>query len=617
MTSNICTILEQRRQLALLRKPANRYEGRLYSNPYELVPSIYNATVANNFIKIAGNEYRIPTANYKMIDLIDNLNLLTRSNGYVWSNSAIDLNNSTGIVLFSSSANTALGLSSGVSVTSLYNGLNPPVFPMIIDSDKNIIKIDNISFSIRADTYEDETTLLAQLNSLTSNYGYTWVINSSNRLAITKNLIYTNLITLTNPNSVSIDFSSTIVGLGFQDGSGNSSEYTGIIAPTVPVIFDSSNNGFTIDGIEFTMSEAIFYSTPNLLYTLNEKTQSYGYSWSVTSANRLKITKSNLISIESGSTLFGINSGSFVSPCVFPIPSPPEGAKAIGYTKDQIDMRRKAEILQYRKSNSQKTGQMTKKGKYANIFNLVGNNNTICPFDLYMPTPTSSSNVPGPITTLQYNESIPLYNYASNADNYANLNPDKNYEFESYSENNVLVANYSTVKIANILINNPNNLTRTFNISVPIGLYVSANSASDTSVYSATYRIERVTFGLYYNGTLIPGSNRTFTTFSDKYVHVTSNTSRTIFSCVAYLGCLNFSVKLDTQKGFVYELRMSSVTNLVVNDMGVSTDMVFGSFGNVSSDLSPINCSYAVVLSNDSPAPAPNPAVNPGKITIT
>jgi hypothetical protein len=27
-------------------------------------------------------------------------------------------------------------------------------------------------------------------------------------------------------------------------------------------------------------------------------------------------------------------------------------------------------------------------------------------------------------------ESVPLYNYASDADNYANLNPDINYEFE-------------------------------------------------------------------------------------------------------------------------------------------------------------------------------------------
>ena len=610
MTSNICTILEQRRQLALLRKPANRYEG--LRNPYisDAPPLIYNATSSNNFIKISGGEYRIPNVNYRMIDLINNLNLLTSTKGYVWSNSTINVNNSTGIVVFNSSANRTLGLSSGSSVTSVYNGSNSPVFPVIIDSINNIIKLDNISFSISAGTYSDITTLLAQLNSLTNNYGYSWEINSSDNLTITKNSIYTNLIMLTNTNSISITVTSTVNKFGFQAGSINSSEYTGTAAPNMPLKIDSSNNAFDIDGLTFTMSTAIYSITSNLVSELNEKTQNYGYSWSVDSSDLLKITKNNLIRINVGSTLFGINSGSFMSPCVFPIPSPPEGSSASRYTKEQLDMRRKAEVLQYKKSNSQTTGQMTKKGKYAKLFNIAGNNN-ICPLDLYLPTPTSSSNVPGPITTIQYNESVTLYNYASDADNYANLNPDINYEFEAYSENNILVANNSSVKIANIMINNPTNLTRTFNISVPIGLYVSAKSISDSSVYRSFYRIVRVTLGVYYNGTLVPGTSSIYTSFSNKYVRVTSNANRAVFSGVSYVGTINLPVTLDTQKGFVYELRMSAVTELSVNDMGISEDMVFGAFANVSNNLSPINCE--VVLTSGSP----NPPVNPGKLTIT
>jgi len=609
MTSNICTILEQRKQLALLRKPANRYEG--LANPYEYVPSIYNATTSNNFIKISGSEYRILSGNYKLVDLIDNLNFLTNSQSYLWSNSTININNSNGIVVFNSSANTNLGLSSGFTSTSVYNGLNAPSFPILIDGGNNIIKLDNISFSILAGTYASITTLLTQLNSLTNNYGYSWSVSSINRLVITKNSIYTNLITLTNTNVVSsITFSSTIVGLGFENNSSNSSEYTGITVPTMPLIIELTDNNFTIDGITFTMSEDTFYNTSNLIYSLNEKTQQYGYTWSLNSSSRLKITKSNLISINVGSTLFGINSGSFVSPCIFPIPSPPEGSKAPGYTKAQLDMRRKTEILQYRKSNSQTTGQMTKNGKYAKLFTIAGNN-SICPLDLYLPTPTSSSNVPGPITILQYNESIPLYNYASDADNYANLNPDINSAFESYSENNILVVNNSIVKIASLLINNPTNLTRTFNIAVPIGLYVSAKSISNDSVYQAFYRIIRVTLGIYYNGTLVPGTSNIYTAFSNKYVRVTSNTNQTVFSGVSYVGTIYVPVTLDTQKGFVYELRMSAITELSISTMGASQDMVFGAFANVSNNLSPINCEVFFVNGS------PNPPVNPGKLTIT
>lgn len=610
MTSNICTILEQRRQLALLRKPANRYEG--LRNPYisDAPPLIYNATSSNNFIKISGGEYRIPNGNYRMIDLTNNLNLLTSTNGYVWSNSTINVNNSTGIVVFNSSANKTLGLSSGSSVTSVYNGSNSPVFPVIIDSVNSIIKLDNISFSMFASTYVDITTLLSQLNSLTNNYGYSWGINSSDKLTITKNSIYTNLIMLTNTNSISITVTSTVNKFGFEAGSINSSEYTGIVAPNMPLKIDSSNNVFDIDGLTFTMSTAIYSITSNLISELNEKTQSYGYNWSVDSSDLLKITKNNLIRINVGSTLFGINSGSFISPCVLPIPSPPGGSSTSRYTKEQLDMRRKAEVLQYKKSNSQTTGQMTKKGKYAKLFTIAGNNN-ICPLDLYLPTATSSSNVPGPITTIQYNESVPLYNYASDADNYANLNPDINYEFEAYSENNILVANNSSVKIANIMINKPNNFTRTFNISVPIGLYVSAKSISDSSVYRSFYRIVRVTLGVYYNGTLVPGTSSIYTSFSNKYVSVTSNTNKTVFSGVSYVGTINLPVTLDTQKGFVYELRMSAVTELSVNDKGISEDMVFGAFANVSNNLTPINCE--VVLTSG----LPNPPVNPGKLTIT
>jgi hypothetical protein len=281
-----------------------------------------------------------------------------------------------------------------------------------------------------------------------------------------------------------------------------------------------------------------------------------------------------------------------------------------GYTKEQLDMRRKAEILQYKKNSSQ-IGGMTKKGKYAKLFTIAGNNN-ICPLDVYLPTPTSSSNVPGPIITLQYTDSIPLYNIASDADNYANLNPDVNSEFEVYYENNVLIANgYNpSTKIASLLINNPRNLTRNFNISVPIGLYISAD-ASGNNVYDAKYQISNITFGVYYNGTLIPGTKSTSAEFSNKSVHIISNTNRGVFSGVSYIGSLNIPVKLDTQKGFVYEFRMSATSGIIVENSGKIKISVVGAFANVSNGLSPINCSIS--LSSGSP----NPAVNPGKLTVT
>lgn len=607
MSNNICTILEQRRQLALLKKPANRYEGMLYTNPYEDVSSIYNATNSNNILKISGNEYRIVNGNYKMFDLIGQLNALTKSQGYLWSDSIVNVNYSNTITVFNSSANSVLGISIGSSNAYVYNGSTSPVFPITIDNSNNIIKLDNISFSILTGTYENTAALLGQLNSVTSNYGYSWSSSLTNKLNITKNFIYKNLITLTNTNSMSITITTTIAGLGFKNGSVDSYEYTGIVSPTIPLTIGLIDNIIIIDGITFTITKAIYNTTADLLSVLNVKTRIYGYIWTIDSYNHMKITKQQFIMINTDSTLFGINSGAFVSPCVLPIPTPSGNMKAPGYTKDQLDMRRKTEVLQYRKTASH-TDNLSKKGKFAKLFTIAGNNN-ICPLDLYLPTPSSSSNVPGPSTTLQYNESIPLYNYASNADNYANLNPDDNLQFDLYADNNILVSNGQTVKVASLLVNNPSKSLSTFAVTVPIGLYASAN-ISGSDIYDASYSIPVVTFGVYYNGSLVPGTSITSASFSNKIVRVTSNTSNTIFSGATYVGSLSTTFTLSTEKGFVYEFRMTAATALIQQSVNISSTS--GMLANISSNLLPINC--LIRLGSGGP---PVPPINPGKMIVT
>jgi hypothetical protein len=282
---------------------------------------------------------------------------------------------------------------------------------------------------------------------------------------------------------------------------------------------------------------------------------------------------------------------------------------ANGYTKEQLDMRRKTEILQYKKSSSQITDQMTRKGRYAKLFTIAGNNN-ICPADLYLPSLTSSSNVPGPITTLQYDKDIPLYNYATGEDNYANLTPNINSAFELYSENNVLVPNDSTVTVASILINNPSNTTSSFTINIPIGIYISAE-VSGSNIYDASFYIPEVTFGVYYTGKLVPETYKSSNAFSNKFVRVISNNSNAIFSGTLYLGSFTTTITLPTQKGFLYEFRMSATTDLMSQTESNYTNRRFSMFANIS-NLSPINCS--IVLSSGGPL---NPVTNPGKITIT
>ena len=84
------------------------------------------------------------------------------------------------------------------------------------------------------------------------------------------------------------------------------------------------------------------------------------------------------------------------------------------FTKMQLDMRRKVEVLKYKK-NSTQARNLTAKEKQAQI--LRGNyrgNVLYCADDKNIPVKTSSSDVPGPIITLQEDPTVPLYNYITN-----------------------------------------------------------------------------------------------------------------------------------------------------------------------------------------------------------
>lgn len=153
-----------------------------------------------------------------------------------------------------------------------------------------------------------------------------------------------------------------------------------------------------------------------------------------------------------------------------------------GYTQAQLNMRRKAEILKYagNKQNT-KTNTLTKKQLYSQIIrsrNQVDlttvTNNVVCPTDEIIYTPTSSSGVPGPVTYLYLDESVPLYNYTPNVN--ANGITDT-----------AIVNEYNTIVVDNNTFFNDDELTKlfmlnitevvvypqnTYNIAVPIGFNV-------------------------------------------------------------------------------------------------------------------------------------------------
>jgi hypothetical protein len=94
------------------------------------------------------------------------------------------------------------------------------------------------------------------------------------------------------------------------------------------------------------------------------------------------------------------------------------------FTRPQLDMRRKVEILKYSNNNSSsKTNNFSKKQQWSMLVNGITKNSSQaivsselpevleCPLDDLIPTSSSSCDVPGKSILLQLDPTIPLYNY--------------------------------------------------------------------------------------------------------------------------------------------------------------------------------------------------------------
>lgn len=108
-----------------------------------------------------------------------------------------------------------------------------------------------------------------------------------------------------------------------------------------------------------------------------------------------------------------------------------------GFTASQLNMRRKAEILTYNSNRMLKTNSLTKKQKFSILAksnaSIVPVHTTQCFTDergMFILTPTSSCDVPGPVIQLYNDQSVPLYNFTRGNNTKAiTTNVDTNYYY--------------------------------------------------------------------------------------------------------------------------------------------------------------------------------------------
>ncbi|NDC83810.1 hypothetical protein EB093_09170 [bacterium] len=251
----------------------------------------------------------------------------------------------------------------------------------------------------------------------------------------------------------------------------------------------------------------------------------------------------------------------------FTPPNPYENGQ---YTKTQLDMRRKAEILKYaaNKSSTQ-TNNLTKKQSYALLSRgslskssqstLLSAANS-CAADRSIPRPSSASNVPGPVVYLYEDPAVPLYHYSDfNTRTYPDYNPGNGeapWKVITYTD--VSLNPQSTGNLFYLILSNYiDQPIHVYDVNIPVGVSISGVRKTGVAPDNIKVDIKSMTMTVYYNtsvaSTLRNPTNTGANSTGLNLVFDVSNTSPGAFTATQYLGNLGFQeIQLFTSPTYVY-----------------------------------------------------------------
>ena len=275
------------------------------------------------------------------------------------------------------------------------------------------------------------------------------------------------------------------------------------------------------------------------------------------------------------------------------------------YTQEQLNMRRKAEILQYqpKKQSTQQNG-LTKSQKFAQIVNGASesiNTDTTCN-DGIIYTPSTSSGVPGAVQNLYLDPSIPLYNYPSERTyNLIKTTDDRKWNVTYETDVVCDIVNVTESSLASIYIRDGiDENYYTFGLSIPVNIVVSGKNASrgydlDFSRNVVDIALKSATVYVYYNDISLNTSGISkqvipsvdISQVRDLSLNTIGTVDNTDFSANVFSGELVFgNIQLYTVTGFVYDFKVSINGNLDVRDTDYIESDYFSSM------------SYTVVLNS-------------------
>ena len=284
------------------------------------------------------------------------------------------------------------------------------------------------------------------------------------------------------------------------------------------------------------------------------------------------------------------------------------------FTKFDLDMRRKSEILKYsNNASSTKTNNLTRAQRWAQIVRGQSSlnysqafindiSNTVIPECPIVYTSTTASDVPGPPILLYDASYVPLYNYTNDATAnavYAIQNSENPTDiWKAYPYYNIISSpsalpssNVNIPSIFNtIAIQNNTQISDKyiFSVSIPFTIYVQADlSTNITSVTS--YRdpnaiqiwITNPEIAIYYSSSAIQlnsdinyslsnynSQNNAMNISADVSINTNvTDPSKNRFYAYSYGGIINISnIKVPIQSGYVYDMQLIMNFSVSVSD---------------------------------------------------
>jgi hypothetical protein len=251
-------------------------------------------------------------------------------------------------------------------------------------------------------------------------------------------------------------------------------------------------------------------------------------------------------------------------------------------TQQQLNMRRKVEILKYSANQSNtKTNNLTKKEKWALLVNgasqrrnlsysyigenlIPGTTNYVqtCPSGTTIYTPTYASGIPGPVMYLYEDPNVPLYMYSKKVDTYGILNQEVNTTEFTYDSNkfDIYLSNSTNDKIiTSLYIQNINTPIYNFTIQFSMSIFITATVKPNfVGTFNETITISILPLQHYIKyGTNIVDTNSLSTFPTQKYVtfNISMNLANGSFSGNQYIGnYMMTNLVLNTQPNYIYDI---------------------------------------------------------------